>query len=229
MHLIHFSSFPLKLLTHLLPLVTKVNSARDPSGFSLITTLRSHLFHFPLPHQGPRSLHSLLSPGRAPNSRHITPTWTRPPAPWPKAVAPPHWPRASRPHRAPLASTKAEGPVGSWRLSPLCWPCLPPHQHRLCHPALSQTLSPRLLPSLRLRCLPVGPLRTSCPLASPSPNSLWALAAASAWRWRPARGFLLPPQGLDVMWRQLQESKVGGRTVQGQELRVKTFASVIFN
>lgn len=215
-YLYQLLSFSLKLLSHLLPLVTKASAASGPSGSSWRATARSRPSTSPsLPRRRHLSLRSLRpppSPGRAPSWRPSTPTWTPPPAPWPRAAARPRWARAPRRRRARLASTGAGSLLGSPRPRSPCRPRLRSLRRRLCRPALSPTaLSPRLPPAPQPLWPPGGPCRTCSPLASPSPSSRWALVAASAWRCCPAAGSPPPPQALEAMPRRRQWSKVGGR------------------
>ena len=199
----------LQLLTHLCPLVTTASRAGGLSSSSWITTQSGRPSTSPPPPPAPRGLPGPPCPGRAPNSSPSTPTWTPRPAPWPRAAAPPRWERASRfaLRRAPPPSPRAGGLAGSSR-RPCSRPLLsPPHQHRPSYQVVTH------IPQLQFHP-PLSP-RTSHPLASRSPNSLSALAAASAWTWVRARagpgawrGLVLPPQTPDVTSHLLQGVKV---------------------
>lgn len=141
-------------------------------------TLLGHSSTFLHPPLDPHSHHRWPCPGRSPDRRPSTPTWTIRPAPWPKAVAPPQWGKASRRGRrmTPLPPTKRESPVRSWR--PIL-PCSarPCHRHHLSPPA-----HPRRLHIPHLRHHPMVLTRTLRPLASLFWSSLSARVAACVWK-----------------------------------------------
>lgn len=168
---------------------------------------------------GPHSLHKWPFPGRSPDRRSSTPTWTIRPAPWPKAAAPPRWERASRPgrHLIPLPARKNKSLVRSWR------PVLPCSAH-LCHRLRpSPPAPPRLLHMLQLRHHPAASTPTPRPLASPCWSSLSARVAASVWTGGRALVCLELP---DVKLRSILQPEVSQNTDYVRTLKLKTDVSV---